>query len=157
MGGFVANGSVAPAEDPLVLVNDGWFPDLNFNDLRASIRLDSSITDERLSMAATNAMISVNRELAQFKSGHQAAGHEALSTVLDERIGGEPVLVHLYTRAVYCTTAAEIAERYRSYDSTGAGGKSADELTPSIDEYRRDVRFAIRDLLGHTHSTVELI
>ena len=157
MSGFVANGSTAPADAPLVLVNDGWFPELNFDHLRAAIRIDSSVTDERLTVAVTNAMISVNRELAQFKAEHQAAGHGALSAVLDESIGGEPVLVHLYRRAVYCTTAAEIAERYRSSDSTGNGNKNADDLTSSIDEYRRDARWAVRDLLGNTHSTVELI
>ncbi|MNL78814.1 Phage head completion protein (GPL) [compost metagenome] len=63
----------------------------------------------------------------------------------------------IYRRAIYCTAAAELSERYRSYDSTNDGNSNADELTPSVDEYRRDARFAIRDLLGVGHCTVELI
>lgn len=156
MGGFIANGSTTMA-DPVVLANDNWFPDLDFDHLRAAIRIDSSVTDERLKVAATNAIISVNRELAQYKATAQANGYGALSEVVGSIISGETVLVHLYRRAVYCTTAAEIAERYRSYDSTGNGNKNADDITSSIDEYRRDARWAIRGLLGHAQSTVELI
>ncbi|MNP78778.1 Phage head completion protein (GPL) [compost metagenome] len=74
-----------------------------------------------------------------------------------DRINDESCLVLLYRRAIYCTTAAELSERYRSFDSTSEGNRNAEELTPSIDEYRRDARFAIRDLLGVGHCTVELI
>lgn len=155
MSGFIANGS--PPNPEVTLTNDGWFPDIETDAVRASLRMDGSVTNDRLVMATTTAMISVNRELAHYKSTAKANGHTALSVVSDESIGGEPVLVHLYKRAVYCTAGAEIAERYRSYDSTGSGNKNADDLTPSIDEYRRDARWAIRDLLGLVHNTVELI
>ncbi|SFB30806.1 head completion/stabilization protein [Azotobacter beijerinckii] len=154
MSGFIANGGSAA---PFVLVNDGWFPDIDADHLRAALRLDSSITDARLEVAAVNAIISVNRELATYKSGEQANGHAALVDVPAVTIKGESELVHLYRRAVYCTAGAELAERYRSYDATAAGNQRADDLSPSIDEYRRDARWAIRDVLGNAHTTVELI
>ena len=46
---------------------------------------------------------------------------------------------------------------YRSYDSTNSGNNNAEELTPTIDDYRRDLRWAVRDFLGINRSTVELI
>jgi hypothetical protein len=58
---------------------------------------------------------------------------------------------------VYCTAGAELAERYRGLDTTGTGQSAADQLTPVIDEYRRDARWAISDILGLTRTTVELI
>jgi len=38
-----------------------------------------------------------------------------------------------------------------------SGNKNAEELTPTIDDYRRDLRWAVRDFLGINRSTVELI
>jgi len=73
------------------------------------------------------------------------------------QVDGKSRLVQLYLRIVACATAAEVAERYRSYDTTAAGNQRADDLTPSIDELRRDVRWAIRDFLGTPRMTVELI
>lgn len=154
MSGFIANGGSA---EPFVLDNDGWFPDIDAAHLRAAVRLDGSITNARLEVAAVNAMLAVNRELAAYKAAEQANGHATLAVVPAASIAGESELVHLYRRAVYCTAGAELAERYRSFDATAAGNQRADDLTPSIDEYRRDARWAIRDLLGLVHTTVELI
>lgn len=154
MSGFIANGGGA---EPFTLVNDGWFPDIDADHLRAAMRLDGSITNARLEVAAVNAMITVNRELAAYKAREQANGYAALVDVPAVAIKGESELVHLYRRAVYCTAGAELAERYRSYDATADGNQRADDLTPSVDEYRRDARWAIRDLLGAVRTTVELI
>ncbi len=56
-----------------------------------------------------------------------------------------------------CCTAAELTERYRSFDASDSANQRADDLTPSIDELRRDQRWAIRDLKGESRVTVELI
>lgn len=157
MSGFIATSGIAPASEPYPITNDGWFPDLDGAHLRAALRLDSSITDARLETAAVNALIEVNRELRDYKAARQAEGHAALADVPAESVQGESELLHLYRRAVYCSAGAELAERYRSYDSTDKGHANADELTPSIDEYRRDARWAISRLLGRGHTTVELI
>ncbi|ACO79901.1 Phage P2 capsid completion gpL-like protein [Azotobacter vinelandii CA] len=154
MSGFIANGGTV---EPFVLDNDGWFPDIDAEHLRAAVRMDGSITNARLEVAAVAAMLSVNRELAAYKAAELANGYAALADVPAVAIDGESERVHLYRRAVYCSAGAELAERYRSYDATAAGNQRADDLTPSIDEFRRDARWAIRDLLGVTHTTVELI
>jgi hypothetical protein len=154
MSGFIATGSTA---ETYVFTNDGFWPDIDGATLRGAIRLDGSISDARLEVAAVNALIQVNQELRGLKASHQADGHVALADVPADRINDESCLVLLYRRAIYCTAAAELSERYRSYDSTAEGNRNAEELTSSIDEYRRDARFAIRDLLGVGHCTVELI
>lgn len=154
MSGFIATGNTAEA---YVITNDGFWPDIDGATLRAAIRLDGSVSDARLEVAAVNALIQVNQELRGLKTSHQGDGHAALADVPADRINDESCLVLLYRRAIYCTTAAELSERYRSFDSTSEGNRNAEELTPSIDEYRRDARFAIRDLLGVGHCTVELI
>ncbi|MGE8065588.1 head completion/stabilization protein [Pseudomonas sp. NPDC089569] len=154
MSGFIATGSTT---NTYVITNDGFWPDIDGATLRAAIRLDGSISDARLEVAAVNALIQVNQELRLLKTHHQAEGYATLADVPADLINGESCLVLLYRRAIYCTAAAELSERYRSFDSASEGNRNADELTPSIDEYRRDARFAIRDLLGVGHCTVELI
>lgn len=154
MSGFIATGGT---DEPFVITNDGFWPDIDVVHLRGSIRLDGSITDARIEVVTVNALIQVNGELAKVKSNHVENGYTTIAAVPAFEINGENHFIHLYRRSIYCSVGAELAERYRSYDTSVDGNKNADELTPSVDEYRRDARFAIRDLLGVGHSTVELI
>lgn len=155
MSGFVANPTVSVSE--LNLTNDGWFPDIDMAALRAAIRLDGTITEARLRHAAVDAVASVNRELYEWQYQQIDAGHTTLAAMPSVQLDGRSRLHLLYLRAVYSTTKADLTERYRDYDSTASGNQRADDLTPSIDEQRRNARWAIRDILGRPHSTVELI
>ena len=74
-----------------------------------------------------------------------------------EQINGESILVQRYKRGVYCLTVANLYERYRAYDTTKDGAEKAEEFENSVDDLRRDARFAIRDILGKTRVDVELI
>lgn len=154
MSAFIATGG---STAPYPITNDGWFPDLDGQHMRESLRLDGSVTDARLETAAVNAVIEVNRELKGFKFSNLAAGRESLADVPADSIQGESELLHLYRRAIYCTAGAELAERMRDYSATGDGSERAEALTPTADEYRRDARWAIRSILGRVHTTVELI
>lgn len=154
MSGFVATGSGGSSISS-ALINDGFFPNFNLESVRAALRLDGSITDARLMPACVSAVIETNADLAPLKEKYRE--FDQLELAPSDRINDESILIHLYRRAVYCNVGAELAERYRSYDATAAGNQRADDLTPSIDEYRRDARFAIRDLLKMVRVTVELI
>jgi len=154
MSAFIAAGG---STAPYPITNDGWFPDMDGQHMREALRLDGSITDARLETAAVNAVIEINRELKAWKFQQHAAGYESLADVPADQIQGESELQHLYRRAIYCSAGAELAERYRDYSATGDGAERADALTPTADEYRRDVRWAIRSILGRVHTTVELI
>lgn len=153
MSGFVAGGPSAPFN----LVNDGFWPDIDANELRAAQRIDSTITNARLEMAIVNAMLSVNGDLVHRRAEWIAAGHATLADVPSLKVNDVSGLVHAYNRAVYSAVSAEVAERYRSFDATNSGEKKAAEEVDSIAEYRRDQRWAVRDLLGIGRTTVELI
>lgn len=156
MSAFIATNATATA-DPFPISNDGWFPDLDGAQLRAGLRLDGSVTDARLEVAAVNALIEVNRELSLYRRAREEEGHASLADVPASKLQGESYLVHLYRRAIACSVGAELAERMRDYSATGDGAERADALTPTADEYRRDARWAIRSILGIAHTTVELI
>jgi len=154
MSGFIANGTAGTEAE---ISNDGFWPAIDPAELRARIRLDGAVAEPRLRAAIIAAILAANGELAMWMAQQRAAGHAKLEDVPAAQVDGKSRLVQLYLRIVACATAAEVAERYRSYDTTAAGNQRADDLTPSIDELRRDVRWAIRDFLGTPRMTVELI
>jgi hypothetical protein len=154
MSAFVANGAT-PA--PATLHNGDFWPGIELDDLRASLRIDASVTDARLEVAAVAAMLSVNQELKAWRLAQQAAGHATLAAVPGESVHGQSQYQHLYRRAVFSATGAEVCERYRSYDTTGAGDRKAEDLQFNVDDYRRDQRWAVRDILGHARTTVVLL
>lgn len=153
MSGFIGQA----ATQPFVLSNDPFFPEIDATDLRASVRLSGDVSDARLETSIINAMLTTNRELALRKAAWKAAGHANLAEVNPMVIGGKNGFEVLYTRAVQALVAAEHAERYRGYDATASGVREDAEQLPTADDYRRDYRHALRDLLGTRHATIELI
>ncbi|MGA4473864.1 head completion/stabilization protein [Ectopseudomonas chengduensis] len=153
MSGFVASSTA----QPFTLTNDGFWPDIDANHLRDRQRVGGDVSNPRLEEAAVAAMISVNRELYSLKLRYMAQGHDTLAAVPADQIQSESALIHIYRRAIYSTASAEIAERYRTYSATNSGTTKAEEEDQSADDYRRDARFAIRDLLGISRSTVVLL
>ena len=153
MSGFVASGSTPSGH----INTDPFWPSIDLDALRSTLRVDASVTPARLETACISAAINLNRELKDWRVIQQAAGYSELAQVPAEQVQDVSALVHLYRRAIEAGTGAEVCERYRFYDSTNSGNKNAEELTPSIDDYRRDLRWAVRDFLGTNRTTVELI
>ena len=155
------SGFVAPADaTDTTITNDGWFPDVDTAEARDILRLDGTVTDARLTDALVSAIGSVNTELADWRVLQldvNGAAYAKLADVPADKINNVSRYVDLYQRAVRCTAGAHLVERFRNFDVTDSGQKKADEQTPSIDELRRDARWAIRDILGVSRSTVELI
>ena len=158
MSGFVATPPVPPATDPQdAIVNDGWFPDVSIGEVRNAVRLDGTVTPQRLRAALVNAMATTNRQLGVFKFNQLEAGKSSLAQVsTDDTLDGQPRLVMLYLRAVMSWAKAELIERYRDYDTDGSNKRLQDNA-PAIDEERRNAQWAVRDILGQTHTVVELI
>ena len=153
--GFIATAPTAPAEGEIA--SSPFWPAISLPDLRETVRLDGTVTTARLKHVVIDAITSVNRDLADWRRAREAEGHATLAAVPSEVINGESVHLHSYRRAVYAMTRANLLERYTDYSATGDGVKGADAKVISSDDLYRDARFAIRDILGTTHNTVELI
>ncbi|WLI08339.1 head completion/stabilization protein [Pseudomonas sp. FP597] len=153
MSAFVASGPVTGGH----INTDPFWPSIDLEQLRATLRIDSSVTPARLETAVIAAAINLNRELGDWRTAQQAAGYATLADVPGDRIKDVSVKAHLYRRAIEAGTGAEVCERYRDYSATNTGNNKAEEVAPTIDDYRRDLRWAIRDFLGKSRTTVELI
>lgn len=154
MSGFIAGGDTGAAYP---ISNADFWPEIDGQQLRAAMRIDSSVTDDRLEVATVNVMIEANRELATYRAARQAEGHAALADVPADQIKGKSQLLHLYCRVIYCGALAELIERYNSFDATNSGEQKVTEEESSPDQLRRDARKALRTILGISHATVELL
>lgn len=150
----------ATSPDPLVIENDGWFPDINLAHMRDAMRLDGTVTNPRLAQAIIEAIIHVNQELDAWQLEKQAAGYLRMADIPASTVNRESKLTIHYRRAVYSTAKADLIERYRDIDSTASSisdKKMMDWVDDAPDDQRRNAHWAVADILGRTHATVELI
>lgn len=139
------------------IVNDGWFPDIEPSQIRKAMRLRESVTPDRLRDALLSAILWVGTNLADWQAEQVAAGHTCLEAIPAPFLDNEHRLVLLYRRAIATAAKAELVERYRDMDLTGAGQRQVEDMDAAIGELRRDAIHAVRDLLGRTRTSVELI
>ncbi|WP_083340995.1 head completion/stabilization protein [Chromobacterium amazonense] len=146
----------APADGAAIASSRFW-PDVEPAHFRVTMRYDGTVTAARLRGALIEAIAAVNGELAGWRMVKIAGGALRLADIEAEQIDGESVLVQRWRRAVYATAAADLAERYRSFDATGAARQRAEDLDDTADQLRADARAALRALMGVGRCTVELI
>jgi hypothetical protein len=159
MSSFIAAASVPaqahPGGEPIG--NDGFFPDISVDHAYAAMRLDGTVTQQRMRAALVEAVISVNDELQTWKVAQVSFGRNTLADVPAPKIDGRSAHLHRYERAVHCLAAAWLIERYRTIDATAAGDRKAEAENLGVDDLRRDARWAISDIQGAARTTVELI
>lgn len=151
-----------PPSDPAPLgtVTAGeWWPEIDLAKLRDAMRIDGTVTPHRLLPAVQEALATTIELLGTWKVARQAEGHTSLAGVPALRIDEESVHVQRFRRAVYCHAKANLIERYSDYDTTGRARKDDQEETRDgqAEQHRRDATWAVRDILGATRLTVELI
>lgn len=162
MTGFVSRPPAADAQPPAappaeVITGDGWWPDIDLAKLREIARIPTTVTPVRLRDSTAAAMLDLNQVLAAWRAPHVEAGWANLHAVPAPEIDGQSRLVFLYTRAIHSTVAADLAEKTKDLTATAAGVDRADELACPADELRRSAVWAMRELQGLPHTTVELI
>ena len=75
---FIALANPPSTTEEPVVANDGWFPNIDPADLRATARLDGTVTAARLRHALLAAMASVNAELGIWKAGQVFIGYATI-------------------------------------------------------------------------------
>ena len=152
MSGFIATSS--SSSEAQHISNNGFFPDIDIAEFRSVMRVDTTISEERVKQALMDAIINVNKELADWQNKAEV---ETLAAYQSETYGDNTKHQHLYQSAVFNRAKALLTETYRDFDSTKYGHKKADSLEPGIDDYFRKSKEAIRSFLGTPRLSVELI
>lgn len=137
-------------------INSGDFwPEIDLDDLRLAMRIDTTITPDRLYDTAVNTVAYVNDQLKSLTATIPTAQH--ISQTDTRRINGEPLANIRYRRAVYSYTKANLLEIYNDYDSTGKTAARADAKQETAEDYRREGHHAIAELLSRPRIDCELI
>lgn len=140
-----------------VIENTFFWPAVDPIKLRELLRLEGTVTAERLRFTIKSAIAEVNAELFEYRRDQMADGFKTLAEVPAEQLDGESILLAEYQRAVCAITAALLAERYRGYDASARGDKRAEAIESTVDELWRDARISIRNIAGQPHSIIGLI
>ena len=153
---MIAHGTnpQSPALEPIE--NNGFWPEIDPSEFREEERVHN-VTPKRIKQALRAAIADVNRQLASYQAEQQASGRADIGEVPIEPWQTPGDLQLLYLRAVYAQAQADLLERYRDASATGKGDERGEAKDAAADDYRADARWAIAELVGRTHTTVELI
>lgn len=129
---------------------DAWFPPIDVNELRDSVRLgENMVTHPRLVAAIEGAILTALRNLAEWRTAHATAGVASLDTVPDTvSIGNTPRTVILWRRIIRHYTAAQLADEYRDLVAADQQVQRAEEQRSLADHHRRMAHHAVADLLS---------
>lgn len=119
----------------------GW-PSICLDTAREALRIDGTVTDDRLSETLYNAAYAITSELLEWRKQQTDDVFE------DER------LQFLFRRAVHYYAHAELLERYRNLDVARYGEKNYESVADAAGDSRRNSRWAIADILAKTRLTV---
>ncbi|MGJ0128553.1 head completion/stabilization protein [Pantoea sp. RHCKP32] len=142
---------------PDIIPNNSFWPDIDLAKFRSVMRVDGTVTPERLRQVVLTAMAEVNAELYPWRERQELAGHNSLVDVPAEKLAGVSVRLHHYENAVWCWTRAVLNERYQDFDATAAAAKRGEELNDASGDLWRDARWAVSRVQDMPHCSVELI
>lgn len=153
---MIATGNHPPPNTLATIQNNGFWPAIDPNAFRDEERV-FRVTEPRLRQSLRAAIADVNRQLASYQAAQQAAGYNQIDAVPTQPWQTPGDLALLYHRAVYAQAQADLLERYRDASATGDGDDRGEAKDLAADDYRADARWAIAELTGHNHTTVDLV
>jgi hypothetical protein len=154
---LIAYGTGETADPPATIANNGFWVDIDPAAFRDAERLDGSVTASRVEHALRVAIADINRQLADWQAAQLDDGATTIADVTPPNWQLPEAYPLLYRRAVYATAMASLMERYRDHSATGEGDERGEAKALAADDYRRDARWAVSEILGESHTTVELI
>lgn len=142
-----------PKEEPIA--SNPFFPVIEPAVMRQEMRVDGTITAERLRFVLIEAIAQVNDELSKLRLSAQSEGKNALKEIKsDEQIDNQSVAEFRYKRAVYSYAKAKLVEYFNDFDATG---KQPIDKQAAANNLKADAQDSISDIKGHRRSRVALI
>ena len=148
-----------------VVINDGFFPDIDPERLRADALVETTVTPARLTEAIEAAMWAINAELRDWRELQESQGYETLADVPGAKFGKdgatESVRVKQYRHAIKWHVLAETAEVARDMATLPQGAGKEARVTSGVEVrtsgFNQRLRWAIADLQGRSRVIAELI
>lgn len=128
--------------DNTIIDAGGYWPDIDVAVAADVMRVTGSITQTRLIETLRNSLQHIKRLVMDYETTHGEADDRAQA---------------LFLRAVYFDAKADLIERYRDYDATGALDNRGDVSDELAADSRRNSKWAVSDLLGKPRIFIEAL
>lgn len=144
-------GLTAPADhhepDGELIEADGWFPGIQTDHVRKTIRIgEGTVTTERLAEAIRAGMLAGLKAMSIWRTARALEGIGNLADVSDAQLAGENITLVLWRRIVTFYAAAELVDGHADISATDDGLDREDEKADQADRYRRKAYEAVADL-----------
>lgn len=139
----------SPAADPVnaEVVADGWFPPIELEAVRKTLRIgEGAVPTEILVAAIEGGMLHAFRELSVWRSARAAEGAASLSAVTTLTLNNRNIAEVLWERVVRHFAGAQLYDDYRDISATDDGLDRAAEKETSADDQRALALAAVADL-----------
>jgi len=154
---FIANPPDPASPEGANINGDGFFPDIDFNNMRDAMRVGTNVPDKRLVGILQNAWNHIADQLWLWRIDQEEKGHEKISDVNGRKIGEQNRLEFLFIRAVQYSAEAEIYDSYNDISATGKNEDLSETKRMSADDYRRNAIHTVRDITGQRRTMIGLV
>ena len=131
------------------IANDGFFPEIDLGHFISVVRLNDTITEERIRYGLAQAILETNDQLEVLKPNNPFIPDNV------PLIEGVSKQVLLYQKAVYSLTRVTLLQEMRDYDYVDHG--DAPDLQAMIDDEQKRHTNALSALLGKPSKHIRLI
>ncbi|HEX9701323.1 MAG TPA: head completion/stabilization protein [Rhodospirillales bacterium] len=142
---------------PATVSNDGWWPDIAVSDFQSLYRIPAEYETEMVADALGQGMAWANRQLAEWRTEKETAGHAALIDVPGDQLGNETLFVRHYRRAVFCRAKALLMPQFKTMMRRTDARNEAVESEQTEDKFYEYAEQAVADFLGRGRVNVELL
>ena len=143
------------APENIMITNDGFYPELSFNEFENHMRGDGSGDIAAMHQDLKLAMITVNAELKDFKKKY--ASYVSFTDIPSTDYGTETEFLILYRAAVFFRAKSEILGKWRNFDTTKSGHEYAEKMELKISDYLAKSQDYIARLSGNTKTLIRVI
>jgi len=143
------------ATSTTIVSNDGWWPDMAVADFQERYRMPRDYVEPVLVDGLQIAMAWANEQLVGWRSAHPAAA--SLEAVDAPQLGGEPLPLLHYRRAVFSYAKAYLLQQFPTINRRDAAGNEARESEETEGTFLEYAQQAVAALRGESLVTVELI
>lgn len=143
------------ATSTTIVQNDGWWPDLSVATFQQRYRLPRDYAEIVLVDGLQIAMAWANAQLAEWRATHPEA--LSLEEVDSPQLGGEPVALIHYRRAVFSYAKAYLLQQFPTINRRDAASNDALESEETEGTFLEYAQHALASMRGLSMVTVELI
>lgn len=139
------------------LTNGAFWPNVELLTFVKTYRIPTAHSHPMVEDQLYLAMSDINQQLDVWKAEQMDAGYTTLGDVPAEALGGISYLVRLYQRAVYCAAKAELLPDFATVIRKAEAENLGKEEPERAETFREFSTQAVRQIVGMSAISVELI